>query len=67
MIYTTLPDFINNSEFIINNTVLNEELAEIETDNGSVVLMTKEQYDCFLDYLGGGSSEVKWSSYIRRS
>ena len=51
MNYTTLSNFLNNTENIINNTIVNEELTTIRTEDGNVVLMTEKQYDCFIESL----------------
>lgn len=51
MITTTLSNFINNSEDIISNVLLNEELTKIITEEGNVVIITESQYEAFIDAL----------------
>ena len=50
MKYVTVPEFIDNIEEIIDNALLNEEMANIETEDGEhLILMTEHQYDCFIE------------------
>lgn len=51
MIITSLSNFINNSEDIIDNILLNEEPTKITTKDGNLVLITEGQYEAFLDTL----------------
>lgn len=50
MKYVTVSEFVENIEEIIDNALLNEEMANIETDDGErLILMTEHQYDCFIE------------------
>ena len=50
MKYVTVPEFVENIEEIIDNALLNEEMANIETEDGEhLILMTEHQYDCFVE------------------
>lgn len=50
MKYVTVSEFVENIEEIIDNALLNEEMANIETDDGErLILMTEHQYDCFVE------------------
>ena len=50
MKYVTVPEFVENIEEIIDNALLNEEMANIETEDGEhLILMTEHQYDCFIE------------------
>ena len=51
MITTTLSNFINNSEDIISNVLLNEEFTKITTEEGNVIIITESQYEAFIDAL----------------
>ena len=51
MTTTSLSNFINNSEDIISNVLLNEELTKITTEEGNVVIITESQYEAFIDAL----------------
>ena len=51
MNYTTISNFINNAENIINNTIINEEHTTIKAEEGNVVLMTEKQYKCLIEAL----------------
>lgn len=51
MNYTTLANFINNAENIINNTITNEEHTLIKTEEGNAVLLPEAQYNCLLETL----------------
>ena len=51
MTTTSLSNFINNSEDIISNVLLNEEITKITTEEGNVVLITESQYEAFIDAL----------------
>lgn len=46
---TTLSNFLNNAEDFISNCISNEEIIKITTDEGSVVLITEEQFNSFID------------------
>lgn len=45
MNYTSISNFLNNAEDIINNTVTNNEVTAIKTEDGSAVLMSGKQYN----------------------
>ena len=45
MNYTSISNFLNNAEDIINNTVTNNEITAIKTEDGSAVLMSGKQYN----------------------
>ena len=49
MNYTTLSNFLNNAENIISNTIVNEEHTTIKTEEGNVVLLTEQQYNCLVE------------------
>ena len=49
MNYTTLSNFLNNAENIISNTINNEEHTTIKTEDGNVVLLTEQQYNCLIE------------------
>lgn len=51
MNYTTLSNFLNNAENIISNTIANEEHTTIKTEEGNVVLMSEQQYECLVEAL----------------
>ena len=48
---TTLSNFLNNTEAIINNTLYNKEFTKITTEDGNVVLITEEQFVDFLEFM----------------
>lgn len=48
---TTLTNFINNAEDIIINTIANNEITAIKTEEDSVVLMSREQYNYLIGLL----------------
>lgn len=45
MNHTSISNFLNNAEDIINNTVTNNEVTAIKTEDGSAVLMSGKQYN----------------------
>ena len=51
MNYTTLSNFLNNAENIINNALTNEDYTTIKTEEGNVVLMSEQQYECLVGAL----------------
>ena len=51
MNHTSLTNFINNAEDIINNTISNNEITAIKTEDDSVVLMSREQYNYLIGLL----------------
>lgn len=51
MNHTSLTNFINNAEDIINNTISNNEITAIKTEEDSVVLMSREQYNYLIGLL----------------
>lgn len=51
MNYTTLSNFTNNAEDIINNTIMNEQFTTIKTEDGNVVVMSENQFACLIDVL----------------
>lgn len=51
MNHTTLTNFINNAEDIINNTISNNEITAIKTEEDSVVIMSREQYNYLIGLL----------------
>ena len=51
MNYTTLSNFLNNAENIINNALTNEDYTTIKTEEGNVVLMSEQQYECLVEAL----------------
>ena len=46
MNYTSLSNFLNNTENIINNTITNEQFTTIKAEEGNVVLMSEQQFAC---------------------
>ena len=51
MIETTLSNFLNNAETLIENTLINEEAIKVTTKSGNLVLITESQYEAFIDSL----------------
>ena len=51
MNYTTLSNFLNNAENIINNALTNEYYTTIKTEDGNVVLMSEQQDECLVEAL----------------
>lgn len=51
MNYTSISNFLNNAEDIINNTVTNNEVTAIKTEDGSAVLMSGKQYNYLVGQL----------------
>lgn len=51
MNHTTLSNFINNTEDIIANTIGNNEVTAIKSEDGSVVLMSGKQYNYLVSKL----------------
>lgn len=51
MNYTSISNFLNNAEDIINNTVSNNEITAIKTEGGSAVLMSGKQYNYLVSQL----------------
>lgn len=51
MNHTTLTNFINNAEDIIYITISNNEITAIKTEEDSVVLMSREQYNYLIGLL----------------
>ena len=51
MNHTTLTNFINNAEDIISNTISSNEITAIKAEEGSVVLMSGEQYNYLIGLL----------------
>jgi len=51
MIATTLSNFLNNAETLIENTLINEETIKVTTKSGNLVLITESQYEAFIDSL----------------
>lgn len=49
MRYIPLEEFSTNIKEEIDNTLLNEEIIAIETEEGSVVMLTEHQFNCILD------------------
>ena len=49
MNYTTLSNFLNNAENIISNTIANEVHTTIKTEEGNVVLLAEQQYNCLVE------------------
>lgn len=45
---TSKSNFINNTEDIIENVIINKDHVVIETDNGNVVLITEDEYEKLL-------------------
>ena len=67
MNYTTLSNFLNNAENIINNTIINEEHTTIKTEEGNVVLLTEQQYNCLIEAMRRNrhwNREPLWTLYI---
>ena len=62
MTTTSLSNFINNSEGIISNVLLNEEITKITTEEGDVVIITESQYEAFIDALVRTETANKWKS-----
>ena len=42
---TSLPNFLNNTEYIINNVLDGNEPVVIKLQEGNVILMTEEEYN----------------------
>lgn len=51
MNHTSISNFLNNAEDIINNTVTNNEVTAIKTEDGSAVLMSGKQYNYLVGQL----------------
>lgn len=51
MNHTSINNFLNNVEDIINNTVANNELTVIKTEDGNVVLLSEKQYNYLVSQL----------------
>lgn len=51
MNHTTLTNFINNTEAIINNTISNNEVTAIKSEEGSAVIMSGKQYNYLVSKL----------------
>ncbi len=51
MNHTSISNFLNNAEDIINNTVANNEITAIKTEDGSAVLMSGKQYNYLVSQL----------------
>ncbi len=51
MNHTTLTNFINNTEAIITNTISNNEVTAIKSEEGSVVIMSGKQYNYLVSKL----------------
>lgn len=51
MNYTSLSNFLNNAENIINNTITNEQFTTIKAEEGNVVLMSEQQFTCLIESL----------------
>lgn len=51
MNYTSISNFLNNAEDIINNTITNNEVTAIKTEDGSAVLMSGKQYNYLVGQL----------------
>ena len=51
MNYTTLSNFLNNAENIINIALTNEYYTTIKTEDGNVVLMSEQQYEYLVEAL----------------
>lgn len=51
MNHTSISNFLNNAEDIINNTVTNNEVTAIKTEDGSDVLMSGKQYNYLVGQL----------------
>ena len=49
MNYTILSNFLNNAENIISNTIANEEHTTIRSEDGNVVMLTEQQYNCLVE------------------
>ena len=50
MRYMRLDEFVENLEEVIDAAVLNEEMTNIELEDGeNLVLMTERQYECFIE------------------
>lgn len=45
MNHTSISNFLNNTEDIINNTVTNNEITAIKTEDSSAILMSGKQYN----------------------
>lgn len=41
---TSLSNFLNNTEALITNTIDNEEITIIESDEGNVVLISEKDF-----------------------
>lgn len=46
-----LSDFLNNSKYIIKNTIYNNELNLIKTDYGNVVLIAEHDFNSMLNLM----------------
>lgn len=51
MNHTSISNFLNNAEDIINNTITNNEVTAIKTEDGSAVLMSGKQYNYLVGQL----------------
>lgn len=59
MNHTTLTNFINNAEDIIINTISNNEITAIKTEEDSVVLMSRKQYNYLIGLLKDKYDEIE--------
>ena len=52
MRYVTLSEFVDNMDEIMENALVCEEMANIETKEGEhLVLMAEQQYECFIEVM----------------
>lgn len=51
MNHTSLSNFLNNTEDIINNIVNNKEFTTVNTKEGNVVIMTEQQYKSIVRFI----------------
>lgn len=49
MEHTSLVNFMNNTENIINNIITNEDFLTVETNKGNVVVMSEHEYECLIE------------------
>lgn len=51
MNHTSISNFLNNAEDIISNTITNNEVTAIKTEDGNAVLMSGKQYNYLVSQL----------------
>ena len=50
MITTSKSNFLNNTEDIVDNIIVNKESVTVTTEGGNIVLLSEEKYNQLLMY-----------------